>query len=192
MFPQVAYKKTAIVFLISNCWNCATSGDTNCYTFSKWTKHWVKQDRGPYLIISANRQRNTKCSHPELTLCKCTFALSTNKNLQCSVVQYLFSLFKGHSIQTVRCAYIGGSMVGERQRRQSVHRPRTTYMSLREDEQCCKLRLSRQAVTDICNLLSDDLEMPAVPMHSRLLSKLLMRCISLQVTSRSSIWSMSA
>nr|XP_023680798.1 putative nuclease HARBI1 [Paramormyrops kingsleyae] len=53
--------------------------------------------------------------------------------------------------------YLIGQRIGRRWR-QRVHRPRTTYLSLSEEECRCKLRLTRQAVTDICNLLADELE----------------------------------
>lgn len=52
--------------------------------------------------------------------------------------------------------YLIGQMIG-RQRRQRVHQPRTTYLSLSKEE-CHKLHLSCQAVTDICNLLADELD----------------------------------
>ncbi|XP_034025040.1 putative nuclease HARBI1 [Thalassophryne amazonica] len=48
--------------------------------------------------------------------------------------------------------------IERRRRRQRVHRPWTTYLSLSEAECRSKLQLSRQAVTYLCHLLADDLE----------------------------------
>lgn len=45
----------------------------------------------------------------------------------------------------------------EGRRKQRVHKPRTTYLSLTEEECLETLHLSRQVVTDICHLLADDL-----------------------------------
>ncbi|KAI1887385.1 hypothetical protein AGOR_G00189760 [Albula goreensis] len=53
--------------------------------------------------------------------------------------------------------YLLGQRI-EKHRRQRVYRLRTTYLSLSEEECQCKLRVSRQTVTDICHLLADDLE----------------------------------
>ena len=44
-----------------------------------------------------------------------------------------------------------------RRRGERVYRPRHTYLSLSEEECRRKLRLTRQAVTDICHLLADEL-----------------------------------
>lgn len=44
-----------------------------------------------------------------------------------------------------------------RRRRERVYRPRQTYLSLSEEECRRKLRLTRQAVTDVCHLLADEL-----------------------------------
>ena len=46
---------------------------------------------------------------------------------------------------------------GIRRQRERVYRPRHTYLSLSEEECRRKLRLTRQAVTDICHLLADEL-----------------------------------
>nr|XP_033465325.1 putative nuclease HARBI1 isoform X2 [Epinephelus lanceolatus] len=46
----------------------------------------------------------------------------------------------------------------QRRRRQQVYRLRTTYLNITEEECRRKLHLSRQAVTEICHLLSADLE----------------------------------
>lgn len=54
----------------------------------------------------------------------------------------------------------------QRRRRQQVYRPRTTYLSITEEECQTKLHLSRQAVTDICHLLSADLETHANTPHT--------------------------
>ena len=50
-------------------------------------------------------------------------------------------------------------VLGQRIRhgRQRVYRPRQTYLSLSEEECRRKLRLTRQAVTDVCHLLADEL-----------------------------------
>ncbi|ROI73784.1 hypothetical protein DPX16_22895 [Anabarilius grahami] len=51
--------------------------------------------------------------------------------------------------------YVLGQRI--RRRRERVYRPRQTYLSLSEEECIRKLRLTRQAVTDICHLLADEL-----------------------------------
>ncbi len=51
--------------------------------------------------------------------------------------------------------YVLGQRI--RHRRERVYRPRQTYLSLSEEECIRKLRLTRQAVTDICHLLADEL-----------------------------------
>ena len=51
--------------------------------------------------------------------------------------------------------YVLGQRI--RRQRERVYRPRHTYLSLSEEECRRKLRLTRQAVTDICHLLADEL-----------------------------------
>ncbi|ROI64857.1 hypothetical protein DPX16_3404 [Anabarilius grahami] len=51
--------------------------------------------------------------------------------------------------------YVLGQRI--RRRRERVYRSRQTYISLSEEECIRKLRLTRQAVTDICHLLADEL-----------------------------------
>ena len=51
--------------------------------------------------------------------------------------------------------YVLGQQI--RCERERVYRPRQTYLSLSEEECRQKLRLTRQAVTDVCHLLADEL-----------------------------------
>ena len=51
--------------------------------------------------------------------------------------------------------YVLGQRI--RRKRERLYRPRQTYFSLSEEECRRKLRLTRQAVTDVCHLLADEL-----------------------------------
>lgn len=72
-------------------------------------------------------------------------------------------------LQRLHCCYISkskmeyliGKRIGVRKRKQRVHKPRTTYLSLTEEECLQKLHLPRQVVTEVCYLLADDLSSKA-------------------------------
>lgn len=93
-----------------------------------------------------NQEKNRKTAKSPLPY------VSTLKTLVLNLpVEFAHIFFLLHS----KMEYVLGQRI--RRRRERVYRPRLTYLSFSEEECLCKLRLTRQAVTDICHLLADEL-----------------------------------
>ncbi|ROL44866.1 putative nuclease HARBI1 [Anabarilius grahami] len=142
--------------------------------FALWVREVMTRALGQMMSTLQRREMSIKCAFSTLPSHKVTSSVTllgiAQQFLKVQKQTFLPSqssllVTKGHPPAKVKSEVTCGQVcemeyvLGQRIRcrRERVYRPRQTYLSLSEEECIRKLRLTRQAVTDICHLLADEL-----------------------------------